>query len=119
MLRNYRKPLVIPTPKIGLKHPKAVSPIEEFANGNTFKPIYVNEFGKNDSKKVIFCSGKVFFDIQAKLEENKSLGHKVTVIRVEELAPFPIKLIENAIKSVNTGAQVYWVQEEPTNEGAF
>lgn len=63
MLRNYRKPLVMATPKIGLKHPKAVSKIEAFSTQTGFKPIYTNEFGTNEARKVIVCSGKVFFDI--------------------------------------------------------
>ena len=68
MLRNFRKPVVLATPKIGLKHPKAVSGIEEFVAGTSFKPIITNEFGKNETKKIIFCSGKVYYDIEAKLE---------------------------------------------------
>ena len=63
MLRNYRKPLVLAAPKIGLKHPKAVSKLEDISKGSTFKPIYVNEFGSGESKRVILCSGKIYFDI--------------------------------------------------------
>lgn len=82
------------TPKIGLKHPKAVSKFEDMGKGTVFKPIYHDQFGSGNTKKVVFCSGKVFFDIQEKLANSK-LGHKVSVIRVEELAPFPVKLIED------------------------
>ncbi len=57
--------MVIAAPKIGLKHPKAVSPIEDFLPGTNFNPIYTNTFGEGQSPtKVLFCSGKVFFDIQ-------------------------------------------------------
>jgi 2-oxoglutarate dehydrogenase complex dehydrogenase (E1) component-like enzyme len=64
MLRNYRKPLILAAPKIGLKHPKAVSSIKEFLPETTFKPIYVNTFGTGKHyKKVLICSGKVYFDI--------------------------------------------------------
>ena len=63
MLRNYRKPLIIAAPKIGLKHPKAFSAFEDMATGTTFKPIYHDQFGNGQSKKVVFCSGKVYFDI--------------------------------------------------------
>lgn len=104
MLRNYRKPLIMAAPKIGLKHPKAISPIDEFAPGTTFKPIYANDFGNSkEIKKVIICSGKVYLDIEAKLagqEKPDAKGgksaklHGIKVIRCEELAPFPIKQIE-------------------------
>lgn len=69
MLRNYRKPLVIAAPKVGLKHPRANSDINDFAPGNVFQPTIAKDFGKGGSpKKVILCSGKVAFDIEAKLE---------------------------------------------------
>lgn len=63
MLRDFRKPLVIAAPKIGLKHPKAVSALSEFAEGTSFQPIIANKFGEGSIQKVIFCSGKVNFDI--------------------------------------------------------
>lgn len=71
MLRDFRKPLVIAAPKIGLKHPKAVSQLADFAEGMTFKPIIGNKFGQGPVKKVIFCSGKVAFDIESKFEKTQ------------------------------------------------
>ena len=84
------------TPKIGLKHPKAVSKIAEMAPGTQFRPLIVDQFGKkNKTQKVVVCSGKVFFDIQGKLSaQEDKLSHKVAVLRAEELAPFPIISIE-------------------------
>lgn len=70
MHRDYRKPLVMAAPKIGLKHPKAYSPISDFAEGTKFQPTISNSFGSGPTKKVIFCSGKVAFDIEARLEKN-------------------------------------------------
>lgn len=70
MHRNFRKPLVIAAPKIGLKHPLAVSKLDEFANGTSFKPILTRDFGEKKVKKVVFCSGKVAFDIEQRLEKN-------------------------------------------------
>jgi 2-oxoglutarate dehydrogenase complex dehydrogenase (E1) component-like enzyme len=64
MHRNFRKPLVIAAPKIGLKHPLAVSKLDEFAPGTSFKPILSRSFGDSKVKKVVFCSGKVAFDIE-------------------------------------------------------
>ena len=69
MLRNFRKPVILASPKIGLKHPKAVSSIKEFGQGTSFKPIYANTFGQGKHyKKVIICSGKVYFDSMQKFE---------------------------------------------------
>ena len=71
MLRNYRKPLVLASPKIGLKHPRAVSSLKEFAPGTTFQPIFSNTFGNGKHvTKVIFCSGKIYFDIMQKFENS-------------------------------------------------
>lgn len=70
MLRDFRKPLVMAAPKIGLKHPRAVSHISEFKEGTKFQPILSNSFGAGPTKKVIFCSGKVAFDIEIRLEKN-------------------------------------------------
>lgn len=85
--------MVIAAPKIGLKHPKAVSSIDEFLSGKSFQPIYANKFGEGkDTQKIVFCSGKVYFDIAQKLEnEGSNLNGNTVVVRVEELAPFPVK----------------------------
>ena len=88
MHRNFRKPLILAAPKIGLKHPKAISDIGEFDVGSSFKPTIAENFGSTDIKKLIFCSGKVSFDIAARLEK-ANLNHGVRVVRLEELAPFP------------------------------
>jgi probable 2-oxoglutarate dehydrogenase E1 component DHKTD1 len=111
MLRNYRKPLILAAPKIGLKHPRAVSSIKEFAPGTTFKPTYSNTFGSGKHfKKVIICSGKVYFDIVQKFESQPlPENHKTLVIRLEELAPFPVKQVENELLNVPHSADVYYL----------
>ena len=92
MLRNFRKPLVIAAPKVGLKHPMSVSGIEDMDVGTSFKPIIVEHFGpQKPAEEVVLCSGKISFDIAAKLSKSDK---PIKVIRVEELAPFPSKLIE-------------------------
>ena len=116
MHRNFRKPLVIAAPKVGLKHPLAVSPVEDMANGTSFQPIITNNYGQGDAEHVVLCSGKVFFDIHAKLSESSK---PVKVIRVEELAPFPSELIEKQLAGVKKNVPVTWVQDECMNEGAF
>ena len=99
---------MIAAPKIGLKHPKNVSKISEFLPGTHFHPIYHNTVGvSHDVTKVVFCSGKVYFDMQDKLHKQTPEG-KVLVIRLEELAPFPSKHIEAALASVPQGAEVYY-----------
>jgi len=118
MLRDFRKPIVIAAPKIGLKHPRAVSHIDDFAEGTKFQPIIGNKFGEGEVKKVIFCSGKVNFDIQIRLEKNKpSCG--VQLIRIEELAPFPVAHIKEMIAQASPDTEFTWMQEEPLNQGAF
>lgn len=120
MLRNYRKPLVLAAPKIGLKHPLAVSPLRDFLPGTAFKPLYANLFGSGPkTTKVVVCSGKVYFDIKQKLEAAPPTQGQVLVLRLEELAPFPVRLVEEQLAQVSKSADVVYVQEEHMNEGAF
>ena len=105
-------------PKVGLKHPKAVSQLEDMDIGTSFKPVIVNDFGDSTAQNVVLCSGKIFFDIQSQINENKS-GKPVKVIRVEELAPFPSALVEQELKAISKDVSVTWVQEEGMNQGAF
>ena len=86
MLRSYRKPLIMATPKIGLKHPLAISSLKDFAPGSRFQPILVDKMNDAKSDLVVLCSGKVYFDIMNQLKDTK---RNVRVIRVEEIAPFP------------------------------
>lgn len=70
-------------------------------------------YGEGQANKVIFCSGKVAFDIEARLEKNQAKG--VVVIRIEELAPFPVASVRAHLQTVSKNADCVWVQEEPTN----
>jgi len=119
MLRDFRKPLVIAAPKIGLKHPKAVSKITEFQPGTSFQPVLANRFGEGSVKNVVFCSGKVNFDIQARLEM-KAPSEGTLMVRIEELAPFPVPHVANELvqSQVSSDAKFTWMQEEPVNQGA-
>jgi 2-oxoglutarate dehydrogenase E1 component len=117
--RNFRKPLVIMTPKSLLRHKMAVSALEEFAPGTTFKKVYP-ETGSlvADAKvrRLVLCSGKVYYDlVQARDEQ----GIKdVAIVRVEQLYPFPRKELTAEIKRYKN-AEVMWCQEEPRNMGYF
>ena len=90
MHRNFRKPLVVAAPKIGLKHPKAVSDISEFAPETAFKKTLFKDIGDmTNPQTLIVCSGKVAFDLEANLEK-KELDSGVRILRLEEIAPFPV-----------------------------
>ena len=93
MVRSYRKPLVVFTPKIGLRSPYYVTEISEFGEDKKFNSILINEFGNNfSSQNLIFCSGQIFIEIK-KAADNYFQKHKkqanLTLIRIEELALFP------------------------------
>ena len=107
MLRNYRKPLVIATPKIGLKHPKVVSSVSEFAPSTKFHPTLVKDYG-SDIRKLVLCLVKVALDIEAAIEK-KSLGHGVRVVCIEEIAPFLINDLQAYTGSLKKGTDVFWV----------
>lgn len=97
MLRDFRKPVVVAAPKVGLKHAKAVSSLHELGIGTEFSPTIQKSFGnKNDIETVIFCSGKVGFDIEERLTKaNASKGIKL--VKIEEIAPFPVEGVREAL----------------------
>ncbi len=119
MIRPWRKPLVIFTPKSLLRHKESVSPLTEFA-GSKFKPVNLEwneEVRPEKAKRVIFCSGKVFFDLVAKRRE---LDRKdVAIIRVAQLYPFPHDDFQAAINLYAGAQEILWCQEEPGNQGAW
>ncbi len=111
---EFRKPLVVMSPKSLLRHPKVVSKKEEFLKGG-FQEVIGDHYATTRSvKKVILCTGKVYYDLQEKQEKDKRKD--VALIRVEQLHPFPEKQIE-AILSKYKNADFYWLQEEPENMG--
>ncbi|WMJ75481.1 2-oxoglutarate dehydrogenase E1 component [Cytophagaceae bacterium ABcell3] len=113
----FRKPLVVMSPKSLLRHPKVVSPIEEFMQGGFKEVIDDNYVDKpSDVKKLLLCSGKVYFDL---LEEQQNQKRKdVAIVRLEQLFPLPITQLEEVFNKYNN-AKVVWVQEEPNNMGAW
>jgi 2-oxoglutarate dehydrogenase E1 component len=119
MIRPYRKPLVIFTPKSLLRHKESVSPLSEFAESR-FKPVNVewNEHLQPDKvTRIVFCSGKVFFDLIAK---RKELGRDdMAVIRIAQLYPFPHDDFQATIDLYKNAKEVLWCQEEPGNQGAW
>jgi 2-oxoglutarate dehydrogenase E1 component len=111
---DFRKPLIVMSPKSIFRHPKVMSPIEDFTKGK-FQEVIGDGFAdKSKVKKVLLCSGKVYFDL---LERQEKDGRKdVAIIRIEQLHPLPLKKIETELAKYKS-ADVYFVQEEPENMG--
>jgi 2-oxoglutarate dehydrogenase E1 component len=121
MVRNLRKPLIIMTPKSLLRAKDATSPLSEFTKGGfqTVIPEQHDEIGKKADKvrRVIACSGKVYYDLRKKREE-KGLDD-VAIIRVEQLYPFPHKVFSTELKKYPNAVDIVWCQDEPQNQGAW
>ncbi|MGY5354667.1 2-oxoglutarate dehydrogenase E1 component [Wenyingzhuangia sp. IMCC45467] len=117
MKRNHRKPLVVFTPKSLLRHPKAVNTIEELAEGGFQEVIDDTIINKANVKKVVFCSGKFYYDM---LEERENLGNEtVALVRIEQLFPLHEEKIQAVIDSYPSDVEFVWAQEEPENMGAW
>jgi len=111
---NFRKPLVIMSPKSLFRHPKVMSPIAEFMDGS-FQEVYGDNYVEDKKvKKVLLCSGKMYFDLLEK--QQKDERKDVAVVRIEQLHPFPTKQVEAELAKYPK-AKVFWVQEEPENMG--
>lgn len=114
---NYRKPLIIFTPKSLLRHPKVVSTKEEFANGR-FQMVIDDETAETKKiKSLVFCTGKFYYDL---LEKREELGREdVALVRVEQLFPLPQEEMRAIMKKYENTEEVVWAQEEPRNMGAY
>jgi 2-oxoglutarate dehydrogenase E1 component len=115
-LRRWRKPLVIFTPKSLLRHPKVVSAREEFTQG-MFQRVLPDTAVLPRVKRILLCSGKVYYDLLAYREEHKR--DDTMIVRLEQFYPLPDVLLENTLKSQPKSTPVVWVQEEPINMGAW
>ncbi len=119
MIRPYRKPLVIFTPKSLLRHKESVSPLAEFA-ASKFKAVngeWDDGIQSEKVKRVIVCSGKVFFELMAARKE-KALKD-VAIVRIAQLYPFPHDEFQAQIDLYTNATEVIWCQEEPGNQGAW
>ena len=114
---NFRKPLVVFTPKSLLRHPKVISSIDEFTSG-TFQPIIQDDLiPVKNTKTLVFCTGKFYYDL---IDEREKQGRDdVAIIRLEQLFPLPKKEIEKILADYNHVSDVVWAQEEPRNMGAW
>ena len=117
--RNFRKPLVVMTPKSLLRHKRCVSSLADMGPGTAFhRVMYENQMPGPDEKmkRVVLCSGKVFYDLEA--ERDKRGLTDVTMLRLEQIAPFPKTPLRDELKRF-PNADVVWCQEEPQNMGAW
>ena len=121
MVRGLRKPLVIMTPKSLLRNKDATSPLSEFTSGGfqTVIPEQDEAIVKNAAKvkRIIACSGKVYYDLVKKRAEKESKD--VAIIRVEQLYPFPHKAFAAEVKKYANATDIVWCQDEPQNQGAW
>jgi len=115
-LRAWRKPLVVMTPKSLLRRPEATSPLEDLASG-TFQKVIPDERGRAGVKRVLLCSGKVYFELANHREEEGR--DDVAILRLEQLYPLPRVELDRALEGYADGTPVLWVQEEPWNMGAW
>jgi 2-oxoglutarate dehydrogenase E1 component len=115
---EYRKPLIVFTPKKLLRYPKAVSTLDELAGGRFQEVIDDAGINAKETEALVFCSGKVYYDI---LEEKEKYGvtDQMAVVRVEQLYPLPEKQMRAVIGRYSRASRVIWCQEEPENMGAW
>ena len=127
MHRNFRKPLVVMTPKSLLRNKKCISNLNEFTKKTTFHRILEDQSYNRESsllklkkdnkiKKVVMCSGKIYFDLIDAREKIKQ--DQIVFLRIEQLYPFPVKHLGRILKKY-VNAEFYWCQEEPKNMGAW
>ncbi|MEN9958281.1 MAG: hypothetical protein RLZZ474_525 [Bacteroidota bacterium] len=111
---EFRKPLVVMSPKSTFRHPKVVSKMDAFTKGS-FQEVIGDEYAdKAKVKRVLICSGKVYFDLLDRQEKDKRKD--VAIIRLEQLHPFPTKQVEAELAKYKS-AEIFYVQEEPENMG--
>jgi len=116
MIRPFRKPLVIMTPKSLLRHKEAISDLNELAK-SSFHTVIADQgdLSAQKVKRILACSGKVYYDLVAHRREHKL--DDVAILRVEQLYPFPHKALATEFKKYPNAEEVVWVQDEPQNQG--
>ncbi len=118
MMRSFRRPLVVMTPKSLLRHKLAVSTIKDLSQGQ-FELILpeVDKITKKHCQRVILCSGKVYYEL---LEERRTQNIKdIAIVRIEQLHPFPDQELSKLLRSYGETTDIIWCQEEPRNQGAW
>ncbi len=116
-LRRYRKPLIVMSPKSLLRLADAGSTLEDLGKGIFREVLHDHHIDAAQVKRVLFCSGKVFYDLRNERNEKKRTD--VAIVRVEQLYPFPADDVKGAIQNYKNAKDFLWVQEEPQNQGAW
>ncbi len=116
MKRNFRKPLIVFTPKSLLRHPQAVSEMAEFSEGE-FQEVIDDHIPAEQVKRLVFCSGKFYYDLLE--ERNKNGRNDVAFVRIEQLFPLHEEKIEKIISKYTNAEDFIWAQEEPRNMGPW
>lgn len=114
---DYRKPLIAFTPKSLLRHPKVISTMEDLSKGGFQTVIDDPDATAAKTEKLVFCQGKIYYDLLKKKEELNAEG--VALVRIEQLYPLDKKKIEEILKKYNKRKKLIWAQEEPENMGAW
>jgi 2-oxoglutarate dehydrogenase E1 component len=118
VVRKVRKPLVVMTPKSLLRHKDAVSTLDELANGS-FKTLIgeTEELDPKKVKRIVLCAGKLYYELAHARRESKQAD--IALMRVEQLYPFPAKMLAAELKKYPNAKEIVWCQEEPLNQGAW
>jgi 2-oxoglutarate dehydrogenase E1 component len=117
VIRKWRKPLIVMTPKWMLRHAPCSSPLDDLTHGPFQRVIPDLNPTNAQIEGVLLCSGKIYYELA---KERDDLGrHDVAVVRVEQLYPTPMEPLRRALERYPDGTPVYWVQEEPENQGAW
>ncbi len=110
-----RKPLIHLSPKSLLRHPRCTSTLDELASGRFQRVIEDPEVTPEEARRLVFCSGKVFYDLQDARGDRRD----VSIARLEQLHPFPADRVQDLVRRAGAGAEIVWCQEEPRNMGAW
>ena len=119
VIRKFRAPLIIMSPKSLLRNPLASSPLFKFTEGK-FKDVYEEQYENIKAKKVdrvVMCSGKVFYELLTRRQDDQI--NNVAILRLEQIYPFPLELLKSELAKYPNTKDLIWCQEEPINQGAW
>ena len=116
--RSFRKPLIVMSPKSLLRHPKAISSMDQLSKGRFSEVLDDTIKGKEKASRLVMCAGKLFYELDEVREANKP-AQGTPIIRIEQLYPFPEKVLKNILAEYPSIKEVVWTQEEPQNMGAW
>ncbi|XP_028669633.1 2-oxoadipate dehydrogenase complex component E1 [Erpetoichthys calabaricus] len=120
MIRNFRKPLIVASPKMLLRFPGAVSSLQDMAPGTYFQPVIGDpSVDPKNVNRVVFCSGKHYYALLKQREVSGNAQHNTALIRLEELCPFPLEFLQQEMGKYKSAKDFIWSQEEPQNMGPW